>query len=99
MCDLRKTKTVLGVKVIQVIRFVHAILGCDTTSRLHGLGKAAALKMVTKNYLFLYLAHLFCGDAKTSKEAIVKAGEDVLVYLYNRSEQDDLNNLRYKRFL
>ena len=34
--DIRKTKTVLGVKVIQVILFVHAILGCDTTSRLHG---------------------------------------------------------------
>ena len=43
--DLRKTKTVLGVKVIQVILFVHAILGCDTTSRLHGLGKASAQRM------------------------------------------------------
>ena len=96
--DLRKAKTVLGVKVIQVIRFVHAIFGCDTTSRLHGLGKASALKMVTKNEQFLRLAHLFCGDAETSKEAIVKAGEDVLVYLYNGSEQDDLNSLRYKRF-
>ena len=97
--DLRKPKTVLGVKVIQVIiLFVHAILGCDTTSRLHGLGKASALKMVTKNEQFLRLAHLFCGDAETSKEAIVKAGEDVLVYLYNGSEQHDLNSLCYKRF-
>ena len=43
--DLRKTKTVLGVKVIQVILFVHAILGCDMTSRLHGLGKASAQRM------------------------------------------------------
>ena len=96
--DLRKTKTGIGVKVIQVIFFVHAILGCDTTSRLHGLGKASALKMVTKNEQFLRLTHLFCGDAETSKEAIVRAGEDVLVYLYNGSEQDDLNSLRYKRF-
>ena len=96
--DLRKTKTVLGVKVIQIIIFVHAILGCDTTSRLHGLGKASSLKMVTKNEQFLRLAHLFCGDAYTLKEGIIKAGEDVLVYLYNGSEQDDLNSLRYKRF-
>ena len=43
--DPRKTKTVLGVKVIQVILFVHAILDCDTTSRLHGLGKASAQRM------------------------------------------------------
>ena len=54
--------------------------------------------MVTKNEQFLRLAHLFCGDAEISKEAIVKAGEDALVYLYNGSEQDDLNSLRYKRF-
>ena len=79
--DLRKTKTVLGVKVIQVILFVHAILGCDKTSRLHGLGKASA--------------HLFCGDSETSKEAIVKAGEDVLVY--NGSEQDDLHKFAHDR--
>ena len=96
--DLRKTKTVLGVKVIQVILFVHAILGCDTTPRLHGLGKASSLKMVTKNEQFLCLAYLLCGDAETSKEAIVKAGKDVLVYLYNGSEQDDLNSLSYKQF-
>ena len=37
--DLRKTKTVLGVKVIEVILFVHAVLGCYTKSRLHGLRK------------------------------------------------------------
>ena len=54
--------------------------------------------MVTKNEHFLRLAHLFCGDAETSKEVIVKAGEDVLVYLYNGSEKDDLNSLCYKRF-
>ena len=66
--DLRKAKTVFGVKVIQVILFVHAIPGCDTTSRLHGLGKASALTMVTKNEHFLRLAHLFCGDAETSRQ-------------------------------
>ena len=60
--DLRKAKTVLGVKVIQVIQFVHAILGCDATSRLHGLGKASALKMVTKNEQFLHLAHVIDTD-------------------------------------
>ena len=98
MWGLRKTKTILGVKVIQVILFVHAILGGDTTSRLHVLGKASALKMVTKNEQFLRLARLFCGYAETSNEAIVKAGEDVLVYLYNGSERDDLNSLCYKRF-
>ena len=96
--DLKKTKTVIGVKIIQVILYVHAILGCGTTSRLHGLGKASALKMVTKNEQFLCLARLVCGDAETSKEAIVKAGEDVLVYLYNGSEQYNLNSVRYKRF-
>lgn len=96
--DIKKTKSVLGDKVIQVILFVHAILGCDTTSRLHGLGKASPLKMVMKNEQFLCLAHVFCDDAETSQEAIVKAGEDALVYLYGGSEQDNLDSLRYRRF-
>ena len=42
--DMKKTKTVLGRNVTSSILFVHALLGCDTTSRVHGIGKDIALK-------------------------------------------------------
>lgn len=96
--DIKRTKDVLGAKVCQVILFIHAILGCDSTSRVHGLGKAQALKMVTKNNTFYQLAELFCGNINTPQDDIIKAGEDALVCLYNGSKTDDLDSLRYKRY-
>ena len=37
--NIKKTKSVLGPDVCNNILFVHAVLGCDTTSRVHGIGK------------------------------------------------------------
>ena len=34
----------LGEQVCRHLPFIHAICGCDTTSRLHGIGKGTALK-------------------------------------------------------
>ena len=42
--DIMKTKTVLGRNVTSSILFVHVLLGCDTTSRVYGIGKGIALK-------------------------------------------------------
>ena len=36
-------KSTLGPEVCDNILFVHALLGCDTTSRIYGLGKGVAL--------------------------------------------------------
>ena len=96
--DIKKTKELLGSNVCEVILFIHAILGCDTTSRLHGLGKASALKMVTKDSNFHTLAQTFCSDELQSQETIIKAGELALVRLYNGSDTDSLDTLRYKRY-
>uniref|UniRef100_A0A0L8HWL4 Uncharacterized protein n=1 Tax=Octopus bimaculoides TaxID=37653 RepID=A0A0L8HWL4_OCTBM len=39
----------LGVQVYTHILFVHAFLGCDTTSRVLGIGKAAGFKLIQEN--------------------------------------------------
>ena len=59
---MKRTKDILGQKVCQAILFIHSILGCNSTSRVHGIGKAASLKMATKNAHFCHLAEAFCGD-------------------------------------
>ena len=41
------------------ILFEHAFLGCDTTSRLFGIGKAAGLKLVKENETFREQAEMF----------------------------------------
>lgn len=57
--DMKKTKTVLGRNVTSSILFVHALLGCDTTSRVHGIGKGIALKKAKTNAQFRQLAGVF----------------------------------------
>jgi len=98
MWDIKKMNTELGDTVRRTILFVHAILGCDTTSRLFGIGKAVSLKKVMKNAHFCKLADIFSGDVDISQEDIIKAGESALVCLYGGSEKDNLNTLRYQRF-
>ena len=52
--NVKKAKNSLGSKVYTNILFIHAILGCDTTSRLYGIGKPLALKkIVEENSIFL----------------------------------------------
>ena len=40
---IQDVKAKLGISACIRLLFAHAILGCDTTSRLHGLGKGIAL--------------------------------------------------------
>ena len=96
--DMKKTKELLGEDICQVILFIHAILGCDTSSWLHGHGKAAALKLVSKNSRFLNLSRIFCGSSTTPKEDVIRAGESALAMLYSGAHNDKLDDLRYKRY-
>jgi len=50
--DIKEIKETLGTDVCGFVLFVHAKLGCDTTSRLFGFGKAVALKKMRSNKAF-----------------------------------------------
>ena len=53
--NMKVQKEKLGLKTCNNI-FIHAILGCDTTSCLHGIGKGTSLKKVCE-------CHHFCNQA------------------------------------
>ena len=79
------------------ILFMHAILGCDTTSRLFGIGKGVVLTKA--NYpLFTDQANIFLNNS-SSLEQIGKAGERVLMFIYGSNTSESLDNLRYRQFL
>ncbi len=42
--NIQHTKYILGARVGENILFGHALLGCDTTLRVFGIGKGVALK-------------------------------------------------------
>ena len=58
----------LTAEVCNSLLFIHAVLGCDTTSRLHGIGKWGALKLaISNNKDFLEAANIFLDESTDKK--------------------------------
>ena len=95
--DIKKIKAVLGPETCAYILFVHAILGCNTTPGIHGIGKASALKKIKKDAQFQEQAEVF-NHKDATKSDIIVAGEKSLVCLYNDQYEESLDLLRYSRF-
>jgi hypothetical protein len=80
--NIKCIKNCFGESICQRLLFAHAFLGCDTTSRLYGVGKGVALKqLLTKNSMFLTAADVFLNRESATCE-IVKAGEQAIVGVY-----------------
>ena len=79
-----------------MLPFVHAVGGCDTTSRLFGIGKGVPLRKLKSDSHFRQQAEVF--KNKTSKEEVFTAGEKALVSLYGGRTNESLDTLRYRRF-
>lgn len=94
--NIQALKRDLGFETCKHILFGHAILGCDTTSSLFGIGKAAVLKLITKNPQFQQHAAVFTDETAT-KEEIETAGHAALLTLYNGRQVDNIDHLRHER--
>ena len=79
-----KVKAELGPAVCRNMFFLHAILGCDTTSRPYGTGKAASLKKYVESVYFQ--DQLFDIPESTQAE-VATAGENALVVLYGGKQR------------
>ena len=95
--DIKAVKQALGSEICTNVLFLHAILGCDTTSHLYGIGKGASLKKFKSSRHFREKAKVFNAESSTHMD-IAAAGEEVLVSLYNGKQNERLDVLRYKRF-
>ena len=73
--------------------FIHAITGCDTTSRLYGIGKT--LSKVQCNDEFTKISEVFMQE-NANKDEFISTGEKALVLLYNGDSGDGLDALHYK---
>ena len=94
--DITKTKIVLGEEICRLLPALHAMTGCDTTSRLFGIGKGAALKTLISSNNFKKHASIFLTTCDV--DHIVKAGEEMLLILYGGISNENLDILRYHRF-
>lgn len=98
---IKQIKELLGPKVCDTLgpTFIHAILGCDSTSRLFGIGNGLALKKVQNDTSFLEQAQVFSqSQENVDKGIIIAAGEKALVSLYGGDKDESLDELRHRRF-
>ena len=95
--NIKKVKKTLGSFLCKHILFLHSLLGCDTTSRLYGIGKGSILKKFTESTPLQQAAVVFDSPHSTRTQ-IDTAGEHALVAIYNGKVGDSLNVLRHKKY-
>ena len=94
--DISKTKKLLGDQLCHVLPVIHAITGCDTTSRLFGIGKGLVLKKVMGNQDLIEIAgKVFDVD---SSDVVAKFGIQLLIRMYGGFEFETLDIMRYRKF-
>ena len=78
-------------------KIIHAIAGCDTTSRLFGIGKSIPLKKMDNEH-FRQQAAVFCETELSSNDAVTEAGEKAVVCLYGGKPCERLIDVRSRKF-
>ena len=95
--DIYEPTRVLGIDVFTNILALQAVSGCDTTSRLHGVGKGECLKRLIENAEFKRHLYKF-NDRLVFPEEIAESGEKLISLLYGRKQVENLEDLRYSLF-
>ena len=83
--------------IVQNILFLHSVLGCDTTSRLQGVGKGSGLKKLSDDKDFTKIAKVFIENSM-AHEDVAQAGEKALMVLYGAKKETSLDSLRQRKF-
>ena len=95
--NIKVTKQRLWSDICQHILSLYAVIGCDTTSRLHWIGNGASLNKFQASNSFRQQAKVLHTHS-ASKHDVTCAGEKALVVQYNGNSTDILDSLRHQRF-
>ena len=89
-------RALLGSVVTKNIMFLHAILGCDTTSGVCDLDKKLSISKIKSDSQFQDQAKVFMNQG-ANKDDIISVGETTIVCLYNGNPHHGINVLRYEK--
>ena len=93
--NIKIIKQLLGDDVCSDLLFTHAFSGCDTTSRIFGVGKKSVFRKVAKGDSVLRAcSNMFCAP-KIDEIAIETTGCKAMVSLFNGTKFDSLDSLLY----
>ena len=95
--NVKRTQEKLGIGICRNILVLHAILGCDTTSRIFTSGKGMALKRMASDDNFTRAIEVLNKLPNVvTKQDTIKAGEEAIIAMYNGN--GTLDSLRYQTF-
>lgn len=94
--DINLVKRKLGPDTCTLLPVIHAITGCDTTSRMFGIGKESALRKVRSDSDMKEHANVFL--RRSSMVEVTAAGEKLVSRLYGGDTGEGLDSLRYRLF-
>ena len=92
--DINAIRSQLGNDCVQYLPLLHAISGCDTTSKPYGIGKTTVLK---KRNEIIKVGGPFLSPNATPDE-IDEAGRKIFCLIYNEEDEHfNLDNIRKKK--
>ena len=95
--NIAATRESLGGAVVKYILFALAVLGCDTTSRVYGIGKQKTVSKLKADKNLRRSVAIFMSRHANVKE-VVNADNSAPISLYNGGPDDMLDTMRYQRF-
>ena len=85
----------MGSELCTHLLFLHAFTGCDSTSRIYGVGKKLAFQKFLKDDSILRnSANVFC-SVGNEISVITKAGYQAMICLFGGKVGDSLSSLRF----
>ena len=93
--DINRLKDILGHDLCSQLLFIHAMTGCDTTSRIFGVGKKSAFqKLVKGDPVLQSCANAFTIPNQTT-QIIEDLGCQVMSFLFGGKHAHSLDTMRY----
>ena len=91
-------KALLGNELCAQLLFIHAFTGCDTTSRIFGIGKKSVFqKLINGDPILQSCANAFVLPEQPC-ETITELGNQAMAVIYGGKCDDSLSLLRYNSF-
>ena len=92
--DIQVMKQALGNTICCNLLFLHAFTGCDTTSRIFGIGKKSALQKLIKESVIKSCAAVF-SIPNQETDIIADAGCKAMVAFFSGKPGESLSEIRY----
>ena len=100
--DVQQLRDKIGHEICDGLLFAHAFSGCDTTSRIFGIGKLKIMKLLESSSEVRKFADDFMRTHDESeKNDILKSGENMMKKLYSGADMvaaESLDDIRFALF-